>query len=702
MRSRLGLGLLLLLLIGGAASCSGAPSVLRARSGVRAAITDSVTTTRALRQAGLRDANAYFQVIDNRTQVQVWYVDSSTEEQTVALDDQRAARVVWDTLAVRVDVVQVSSHTPAPEFIPGRRFDRASLEQRFGPRRPELDKAVQFDPAALRRRAQSAGAVVLLVVVAARIAVLLVRRRGHRQASSASTAPPSPEPANSRRPAESGRRSACWLVLASWALLASAWVFANPPGTVPDEREHYVKAAAAGHGDLVGRPGPPLKTEFSEIRWVAGQTREMRLPASLHTCRRNKPFPISGSCGSSTVVSSPAGELTYLGYYSPVPYLLPGLAMDRLTASADAALLVGRAVTALVCMTFLAAAALLLRGGAGSVRLTGLVLAVTPGVIFATTGLSDTAVEVGAAICYCACLARLTADVRPSRAVWLVTAISGLALASARPLGPVWVILLAALFAVLPGTGRAWRNVKTAPLRAFGAAVTIAAGVAVNLGWARALDEPRPRPWSAITGIVPAFYGELGRAYDQAIGSFGWIEVSMPHWSYVAWSAALAVVLALALMLGEPRHRIALAVAVAGCVIVGSGLSVTVRGTGLGWEVVGRYLLPVFVAVPMLAGEVLHAQQGRLRASARGLPFAASALVLAVVHVVGWSVNATHWQRDTFGRLPLRWQPVFGWGVWQAIVVLAAVLLTAAGLLALRPAAAGGPSRATDPAPVRG
>ena len=45
----------------------------------------------------------------------------------------------------------------------------------------------------------------------------------------------------------------------SVALFMAAWVAGAPPGEGPDQREHYVKAAGAGGGQLVGRKPPGLE-----------------------------------------------------------------------------------------------------------------------------------------------------------------------------------------------------------------------------------------------------------------------------------------------------------------------------------------------------------------------------------------------------------------------------------------------------------
>jgi hypothetical protein len=45
-------------------------------------------------------------------------------------------------------------------------------------------------------------------------------------------------------------RLAPLLITAFLVLIGAAWIVTNPPGLVPDEGAHYVKAVGVGGGDL--------------------------------------------------------------------------------------------------------------------------------------------------------------------------------------------------------------------------------------------------------------------------------------------------------------------------------------------------------------------------------------------------------------------------------------------------------------------
>ena len=111
---------------------------------------------------------------------------------------------------------------------------------------------------------------------------------------------------------------------------------------------------------------------------------------------------------------------------------------------------------------------------------------------------------------------------------------------------------------------------------------------------------------------------------------------------------------------------------------------VTVARTGFPMQ--GRYVLPVVVAVPLLAGELVFRNRGRLPGS-RHIPLLPLVtLVAAAGHFAGWAVNA---RRSAVGFLgPLwfsghsQWQPPLGWGPWLVVALTGALLLVAAGLTA--------------------
>src|SRR5258708_11118343 len=74
------------------------------------------------------------------------------------------------------------------------------------------------------------------------------------------------------------------LLSAGFLLLALAWVVGNPPGSAPDEPEHYIRALSVGNGQLLGDTtgatpmGPQDERQAAFMHQI---TRQVRVPPTL-------------------------------------------------------------------------------------------------------------------------------------------------------------------------------------------------------------------------------------------------------------------------------------------------------------------------------------------------------------------------------------------------------------------------------------
>ena len=191
---------------------------------------------------------------------------------------------------------------------------------------------------------------------------------------------------------------ACLLV--GYLLLAGAWFMGNPLSGAPDEPEHYIKTIAIARGDWFG--GPPtnlvLNTVSQQgIATTAKLTRSFYMPASLAVPARW--FCMIGDhVASAACVFAATGpppkdgpQPSYVARYQPYPYVLPALA-THLVAGRDAALGAARLAIALTSVPFILAAVLALWDGAILSEI-GLLVAVTPMVVFTTVVLSPSGPE---------------------------------------------------------------------------------------------------------------------------------------------------------------------------------------------------------------------------------------------------------------------------------------------------------------------
>jgi hypothetical protein len=186
--------------------------------------------------------------------------------------------------------------------------------------------------------------------------------------------------------------------------------------------------------------------------------------------------------------------------------------------------------------------------------------------------------------------------------------IAAVALAVARPLGPLWLGLAAVVLAVVAGTAglsAVWRSRRA---RAWGGVIVAVAVVHVGWNlWEAAYDArhyagtPTSLPFSEILNTSAGKGFELLR---QMIGVFGWLDTPAPTLTLVIWLIALGGVLGLAIAVTPRRWTIALGI-VAGLVVVLPVLleAWQVREIGFQWQ--GRYTLPLAVGLPVLAAIAL-------------------------------------------------------------------------------------------------
>ena len=523
------------------------------------------------------------------------------------------------------------------------------------------------------------------------------------------------EVARSRR--RWGRWAAGWLLGAAVGLMVGAWVGGNPPGMAVDEPAHYRKAVGASHLDLLGEPARyvyvPANTP-SMRAWLNRTARAVTVPLPLHGC---DPFrlPLNGRCphDPSSVVDRPLRldqEVTYVGTYPPFVYAVPSVPMrvtEALGGKAEAVLMTGRAAVAILGVLLVLAAGYLLGGGGrAAVAWAGLAVAVSPMVLFLMAELATSGPEVAASVCLVAAALSLTrppptdegerlrATVR-SRMAWVALGASALVLTTSRSVGPVWLVVLLAVVVALRGLGPVVDAVRTNRRAAAATAAVAAVGVTATVLW-RVFVEPKPpvRASTVLGGLWPGLR-QVPNVLAHGVGSFGWFDVAMPWPLYAVWAVLVVGLVGLALAVGSSRERRVLAglvvLEVVGAVVF---YAAVIRPTSSDFKMQGRYVLPLLVALPLVAAEVLGGRPQRVATLLRGrapAAFGAAIAVAAAVHGLAWAANARYYQRSAVfaEEYPARWEPWGGWPVWAVVVVCAVVLAWLAALPA-RDRATGG------------
>lgn len=507
------------------------------------------------------------------------------------------------------------------------------------------------------------------------------------------------------------------LVTAFLVLMGVAWVVATPPGQSFDEGAHYVKAIAAGRGEFYGSKPEVSLANLRElyklgakdpggfgqldsavtsraVSWQNRTRRRFEVPPNLidsrFGCTRyDKRAPATCADGPRLPVTTPTQD-TYIGTYQPYLYVPAGLAIRAADSPATALRLARATMLAIALMLLIAAVWLLWDPEAGALSLTGAVATLTPMVVFISSVLSLSGVEVAASICFSAALLRLGRDRPPPGWLWLALGAAGCVLAAARALGPAFVVLGLVLVAGLVGPGRLAGRIRAAGLRAVAAAVAIAIAAAACLYW-EFKYQPRPSPSgsSAFDAIGPSF-SHLPSIGKQAIGVFGSLDAPMPGFAYVLWGLIVVGLGMLAWVVGDRRDRLSIVALLAALIGVTIVMSVVYREIGV---LHGRYALPFLVLFPLWEGEVVLRRRAALRADVSGAVVAAVFGLAGLVQLVGWYANAHRFAvgRDG-GWLFLddaQWSPPLGWWPWLLLAALGAasyLAVAAAAVLARRAA----------------
>jgi hypothetical protein len=487
------------------------------------------------------------------------------------------------------------------------------------------------------------------------------------------------------------------LLVAGYAALLAAWAVGNPVGRAPDEPAHYIRALAAGTGDIHGAPVTVAAGSFPPVqaRWVQQITRTFVMPQRL-AIDQTPPCPlgnpaVSAACQRRWPSPGASTQPTNVGSYQPYVYVPEG-ALMRTAPSRWTAFVFGRAFVAAASLALLVlAAAVLWRGpsrgpGPHPLLVLGALLAVTPMAVFLASTLNPSGVEVAAGVACAAglvSLARQTGDASAPRGAWLAFGAGGVVLAAARSLGPYFAAVLIGVIVLLVGVGRARDAVRAAPRAATIALGCVAGAAVLNLWW-----EVTYQPHLAWTHVLDhATLAKLPRFGEELVGKFGWLEYRLPWPFYALWGLLVLAIAVTALVVGTWKHRAILLAFIVGCL----GLAVafnSVLPTQTGYDFQGRYLLPLVVATPLVAAEIVRRNRpltGRVLAGGA----VAVGVLVAVLQFSGWYLNARRYAVGTSGprwfASHAQWSPTWGWPIWIAVAAGGSLCLAVSVAVAVGP-----------------
>jgi len=489
------------------------------------------------------------------------------------------------------------------------------------------------------------------------------------------------------------------LLIAAYLMLIGAWVFANPPGYTPDEPNQYTKAIGVGDLDPLGQPGKyGIGPGFGplQLKFINQASRTFTIPPGLAPdsfyCALFKPNVTAGCLKLGRPPNVTVTRLTYVGTYEPFQYFLPGLAAD-FGHNATASLLRGRAVSALVSFSLLALAVLVLGVPAGGPwPLVGLMAAATPMVVFEASGLSPAGPEIGSALCVLTSVLRLTRpapDERRRRLTWVGLAAGGMVLITARSLGFAYFgLYLLLLLALASGPRALGRLVRAAGRSAAWTVAGLILALVVEAYWQLRFQAHVPLLIGDTARVARQTLHDLPDILRQDIGSFGWDDVPMYPLAHPAWILMVVSLLTASALAAPRRERCLLAGLVVGALI--ATVLIGVEQDSTHFPLFGRYVLPIWVALPLVGGEILYRHGSRLgHALPARLPLYVAA-VAAFIHVSGWWFNGRRYAVTMNGPLffppHAQWSPPLGWYFWTFVILSAAVAMLLAAAQSGRPA----------------
>lgn len=478
------------------------------------------------------------------------------------------------------------------------------------------------------------------------------------------------------------------LLVLGYFLLITSWAVSNPPSAAPDEYAHYLRAVGAGRGELAPdkREGPFLGegAESKASSWQRMQTRLIRVTG------RHSPEPIL--CNTTEprlgwacppvppVAPDQVVELrTWVGTYPPYAYVVPGFFM-RLGSDAVWSLLLGRLVSGFTAAVLIGLAGWVLWDRTRKwICLLGLIGAATPMVLFTGSGLTASGPEIAAGVCFVACLMRLARpDQEPVLLVWVTAAIAGVILVISRDLGILWLGVSGSIFLGLAGWRFSWSRLTSGGKPALLAVSAVMISVIAALVWQLKVQVRPNIGVATFSSGVRSSLHVTKEILRQEIGVFGALNTVMPALAYAAWAILLGVLGLLALMVGTARERIVLLFATAVAWMLPIVLESVQQQVGFGAQ--GRHVLPISVAVPLVAGEILYRNSERLGWLKVTRPVIWFSLTAAIVHFVGWYANGKQIMFGREGGPLVFWEdlqsvPPLGWALWAAVAGAGACLM---------------------------
>jgi general stress protein CsbA len=383
----------------------------------------------------------------------------------------------------------------------------------------------------------------------------------------------------------------------------ACWSFASPLGAAPDEQAHIIRAEALDHAQMGTKTSPDNRVLVT-----------VRVPESINevkywmTCWQFHAV-IPASCSPDWPTSEKlVFTTTHVGHYPPLYYALVGTGsfVSRQRSGIYAMRIVSAGMSAFMLALCAYAVA---KWSRRRYIVVGIFVSLTPITLFLASTVNPSGFEIVAAICLWTLAIILALDYPSNPPKGLVVLIGATAsvLALVRGLSPLWVTLVALSLAVLVGFRqvlhlfRARRDVRVTTLVVAVTGVVAALWIftqgTLNVLPSHVAIDPEASEVKTLRLVANHGYQWL----HEGVGVLGWLDTPMPLNLYRAWYLLLAIVLVVALVHANWRHRTwMITLCVMSYLIPVLIISHQAKADGIVWQ--GRDGMPLAAGALILAG----------------------------------------------------------------------------------------------------
>jgi hypothetical protein len=440
--------------------------------------------------------------------------------------------------------------------------------------------------------------------------------------------------------------------------------------SAPDEGAHLIRAVAAAEGQWTGTP---VKTP--RVQNIAtANTRSFTVPTDLAVVDAGPCFAhmalIPASC-KPTYRLGGTTEATHVGTYYPVLYVPLGLAA-RAAGSVPNAIYAERVISALLCGLLLLIAFAVTFTAAWS-RAAWFVAA-GPLTFYVASSAATNGIEVAASICFVGVSVALSRR-EPTPWLWFAWTLSGITLASAKALGPLFLVFDLVAVIVLTRPWSWWWDV----LRRVPIAIGLVALAAMGNGlWSVAFDRsPKTSPTIPYVHYVHEAVDGIKGDANGFFSHFGWLDVDTAAHLWVLGYVAAIILIGAALTRMRPlaRGKYLVIGALAGLITL--VLTVSEIAGGFGFQ--ARYTLAIVAPLGLLAVATRPRDD-----DGWALPRLCIALMI-IVNAAAIYGNAQRYavgdRGSIFFLFDAKWSPPGGWLLTTLVALVGLSALAVVGFL---------------------